>query len=224
MPPANSLPDGNPTPSAQRTRIPAILVAGGITLAAGTALTACDTTGPTPPDDDPIEATFTFEANMEGWRAVAIDTLNPPIDWHVRHTTDEAVVGEGSVELQLDNLNDQGKVWMERAFELEPDQEYDVMVEYAFGTSDWGDVNLFTIIAGVHTDPPRSAEDLTFQGETGHGEDSDVGLVWLDKSYDFSVTAPADGDVHVTIGVWGTWETLRTYYVDDVSVQFVPRS
>ena len=29
----------------------------------------------------------------------------------------------------------------------------------------------------------------------------------------------ADGMIHVVIGVWGTWETPRTYYVDDVRVR-----
>jgi hypothetical protein len=26
----------------------------------------------------------------------------------------------------------------------------------------------------------------------------------------------------VVVGIWGTWETPRTYYVDDLSVQFTP--
>ncbi len=189
----------------------------------GLALMGCDSDPTMPPPGEVVEATFTFDADMEGWEAVATDTLNPPIDWHVEHTTAEAHTGEGSVELFLENLNDQGKVWMERPFMLEPGTVYQVEVEYAFGTSDWGDVNLFTIIAGVHDDPPRSAEDLTFQDEdTGHGGDEDVGLVWQDRSHSFQTEAPSDGTVYMALGVWGTWETARTYFVDDVTVRFTP--
>ena len=188
----------------------------------GAALVGCDDDPVAPPPSDPIEHGFTFDQDMDGWQAAATDTLNPPIDWHVRHTSQQAFTGEGSVELFLENLNDAGKIWIERAFELEPGVVYDVDIEYAFGTSDWGDVNLFTIIAGVHDDPPRSAEELTFQDDTGHGADEDVGLVWQNRSYSFPIEVPTDGIVHVTVGVWGTWETARVYFVDDLTVRFTP--
>jgi hypothetical protein len=190
-------------------------------LFAGPLLSACDSTDPVSPGD-PVESHFAFEVDMEGWQAAATDTLDPLIDWHVEHTTQEAAVGEGSVEFHLANLNDAGKIWMERSFDLAPGTTYEVALDYAFATSDWGDFNLFTIIAGVHADPPRSAGELTFQGNTGHGGSSDVGLVWLEKSYTFTQTVPTDGAVYVTIGVWGTWETDRTYFVDEVTIRFTP--
>jgi hypothetical protein len=187
------------------------------------ALSGCDSDPTSPPPGDVIEETFIFDADMEGWQGVATDTLNPPIDWHVEHTTAEAYTGDGAVELFLNNINDQGKVWLERAYTLVPGAIYQVDLEYTFGTSDWGNVNLFTIIAGVHDEPPRSAEELTFQDEdTGHGGDEDVGLVWEERSYSFTVEAPSDGTVHVALGVWGTWETARTYFVDALTVRFTP--
>lgn len=185
------------------------------------AIAGCDD-DPVAPPDDAIEESFIFDAGMEGWDGVAADTLDPPIEWHVEHTSDIAATGDGSVELHLENLNDAGKVWMEREFAVEPGESYDVEIEYAFGTSDWGEVNLFTIIAGVHDDPPRSADDLTFQDDTGHGGDEDVGVVWQERSHSFSLQAPDDGTVHVALGVWGTWEATRTYYIDDVTVRFTP--
>ena len=198
-------------------RLPALLLAGTAVLLSG-----CDDDPVAPSPAEPVEQSFTFSQDMDGWQAAATDTLNPPIEWHVRHSTEESVVGDGAVELFLENLNDQGKIWMERSFELEPGVFYDVDIEFAFGTSDWGQVNLFTVIAGVHAEPPRDAEDLTFQDDTGHGGDEDVGLVWEDRTYRLSTQAPADGSVYVTIGVWGTWETARTYFVDDVTVRFTP--
>jgi hypothetical protein len=197
--------------------LPMLLLAGTTLLTTG-----CGDDPVAPPPLEPVEQNFVFDQEMEGWQAVATDTLNPPIDWHVQHSTEESVTGNGAVEFFQENLNDQGKIWMERSFELEPGVFYNVDIEFAFGTSDWGQVNLFTIIAGVHGAPPRDAEDLMFQGETGHGGDEDVGLVWVDRAYSLSGQAPPDGSVYVTIGVWGTWETARTYFVDDVTVRFTP--
>lgn len=188
------------------------------------AVSACssgDPVQPAPPD--PVEFSFSFDEGMEGWAAAATDTLDPPIEWHVRHSTARARSGDGSVELHLENLNDAGKVWMERSVQLEAGVTYEVDLSYAFATSDWGDFNLFTVIAGVHAAPPRTADDLTFQDDTGHGGEEDVGFVWQDRSYSFSVTAPPDGVLHVAVGVWGTWETTRTYFVDDLTVVFTPR-
>jgi hypothetical protein len=207
---------------APASRAALVLLALAAVVAAATA-GGCDDTDPTaPPPGEPVQRTFHFDEDMAGWLAVATDTLNPPIEWHVRHTTERARTGTGSVELHLANFNDQGKVWMERPFELSPGVVYQVDVEYAFATADWGDVNLFTVIAGVHPDPPRSAEDLTFQDDTGHGEGPDAGYVWQDRAYTFTAVAPGDSLLHVAIGVWGTWETARTYFVDDVSITFTP--
>lgn len=171
---------------------------------------------------EPVELSFSFEADLEGWEAVAIDTLDPPIDWRVQHTSDEAFEGAGSVELFLDNLNDQGKIWVEREVGLVSGVPYDVQVSYLLGTSDWGSVNLFTIITGVHNEPPRTPDDLSFQGNTGHDQGEAAGLVWLEKGYNFEVTPKGAGEVFVAIGMWGTSEFPRTYHLDNVRLRFTP--
>jgi hypothetical protein len=125
------------------------------------------------------------------------------------------------VELTLDNLNDAGKIWVEREFDsLEPNTTYEVTVSFAFATEDFGTINLWRIIAGVTTDAPEDADDLEFQGETGNGEDEDVGYQWLDKTYTFTAETDAAGELWVSVGIWGTFEVVRTYFVDDLQVRF----
>ena len=48
----------------------------------------------------------------------------------------------------------------------------------------------------------------------------DLGLVWMEKSYDLAATTGPDGELHVMLGVWGTFEVTRTYYVDAVLIAF----
>jgi hypothetical protein len=62
----------------------------GILLLAGASLASClDDDDPVIADpDDPVELAFSFDDDLEGWYAVAIDTLNPVIDWSVEHTED----------------------------------------------------------------------------------------------------------------------------------------
>jgi hypothetical protein len=40
----------------------------------------------------------------------------------------------------------------------------------------------------------------------------------LEKSYDFHLVSGPDGTLYLDIGIWGTWETYRAYYVDNVRI------
>jgi len=50
-----------------------------------------------------------------------------------------------------------------------------------------------------------------------------VGIVWLENVFTSTATASAEGELWVSIGVWGTSEFPRTYYLDDVEIAFTPR-
>ena len=179
--------------------------------------------------DDPsgldgiIRFSTSFESGLDGFAADGTDLDDPPVEWEIGRSQDRADDGAWSVRLELDNFNDAGKIWIERAFQVEAGRTYDVEVSYAFATADFGDFNNWTIIAGVTPADPETVDDLTFQGETGNGEEEDVGYVWLEKSHDLTATAGAGGELWLALGVWGTFETPRTYYLDDVEIVFTPR-
>jgi hypothetical protein len=165
-------------------------------------------------------ASYSFEGNLQGWqpRAIDVDDGGAKADWSIAPSNGRADDGGFSALVFLDNLTDAGKVWVQKPFVVEPGRNYKVSVSYSFATKDFGTINLWRIITGVRTAPPEKAEDLTFQGETGHGSPSDIGYVWLDKSYDFDMQSGPDGLLYVFLGVWGTWETPRGYYFDRVTI------
>lgn len=162
------------------------------------------------------EIHFSFENGLEGWTPKGTDLNNPPIYWSIEPSQDRASEGSKSLKFELTNLNDAGKIWIERAFPVRPNQRHHVNVRFSFGTADWGDANHFTIIAGVGTQPAETRSDLTYQDHTGNGQQTDVGYQWLEKSYNFDVVSGANGALFIDVGVWGTWETYRAYYVDSL--------
>ena len=180
---------------------------------------ADDPSGP----DGIIRFSTSFESGLDGFAADGTDLDDPPVEWEIGRSQERADDGAWSIRLELDNLNDAGKIWIERAFQLEAGGSYDVEVSYAFATADFGDINNWTIIAGVTPADPETVEDLTFQGDTGNGGDDDVGFVWLEKSHEFTATAGAGGELWLALGVWGTSEFPRAYHIDDVEVVFTPR-
>jgi hypothetical protein len=166
---------------------------------------------------------FSFENDMEGWIANGTDLDDPPIAWSIQQTQEMAKDGNTAIKLFLANYNDKGKIWIERPFEVKPDRPYQANVKYAFASADYGNINLWTIITGVVQQRPQTRNDLVYQEKTGNGSESGIGFKWLEKSYDFNVSSASEGVLYVVIGVWGTWETARTYYLDGVQVTFTEK-
>lgn len=158
---------------------------------------------------------------MDGWVAEGLDLDDPPVDWSIERSSDRATQGTWSVRYFLANYNDAGKIWLRRAFPV-PAGTYDVSLEFGFATADFGMANLWTIIAGARNAAPARVADLPFREHTGHGSDQNLGWVWLPKRYGDTVSVGRGGAVHVMVGVWGTWETPRAYYADEIEVRIRP--
>lgn len=173
-------------------------------------------------EPEPMVYTYSYESGMQGWAADGTDLLAPPINWSVNRTQEIAYNGSYAVQMHLENLNDAGKIWMEHQYSVLPFTSYQVNISYRFGTADYGDVNLFTIIAGASATSPETMSDLTFQDDTGHHQET-TGIVWLEKEFTYRVETNEDGRIVAFIGVWGTWETTRVYFVDDVTISIVER-
>jgi len=169
----------------------------------------------------PFTYSFSFEDSFEGWTAKATDVDHPSVTWSIKRSSVIASDETTSVELYVENFNDASKIWIERGFEVEPNANYHVHLGYDFATRDWGVANHFRIIAGALDHPAEVGDDLIYQDYTGNGRNSDDGFVWLDKAYSLDVRSGSSGMLYVIIGVWGIWETPRTYYVDAVRIEFI---
>jgi|GEM_PF-1315028 len=172
------------------------------------------------PDDTSPSNYYSFEENMQDWESDGTDLSSPPINWSIERSDDRATDGNKSLKLYLDNMNDAGKIWIEKQFELDANTQYEITIEYDFATSDFGSFNLFKIITGASLTNPETYDDLTFQDHTGHNQQEDIGYTWLNKSYTLTVETNDNGTLYLSIGVWGTWETPRTYYIDAVNISF----
>ena len=172
------------------------------------------------PDDNTPDNYYSFEENMQGWESDGTDLSSPPINWSIDPSDDRATDGNNSLKFYLDNMNDAGKIWIEKQFELDANTQYEITIDYDFATSDFGSFNLFRIITGASLTNPETYDDLTFQDHTGHNQQEDIGYSWLNKSYTLTVETDDNGTLYLCIGVWGTWETPRTYYIDAVNISF----
>ena len=171
-------------------------------LLLGLALEACDFNADPLVIEPEFDDISSFETDLWKWVARGVDITDPPVAWEVVRSGERATQGTQSVRLRLANLNDQGKVWIERRYEVADDQLYSVESSFDFASADWGDVNLWRILAGAGPVSPASGGP-TPQGSTANGSASDEGHQWLPKVYTLEARSSADGQLFVHVGVWG---------------------
>ena len=90
---------------------------------------------------------YSFETDMEGWSANATDVAAG--DWTNSISTALWDDGAASLKLALNNTSGKGKVWIERAFAVEPGSKYRISLDYAFSSRNSNPIYI-QIIAGVN--------------------------------------------------------------------------
>lgn len=165
--------------------------------------------------------TYSFEnGTLQGWTADVYDDGGLP--WHVVPSTFIAHTGTWSLEYYLHNLNDAQKVWIEKPFEVPMCLSgYSVVLTWYLASRDWGVANLWNVIASIGTRDPETYADFVTIGNTGNGDGDQY--VWLpQQKYSKNLGITTAGEIWTALGIWGTWEVPRKYYVDDVSVKITP--
>lgn len=163
---------------------------------------------------------YSFENTHSGWDTTGIDLQvgGTTVHWSLHPSNELAIDSSFSMQYYLENYTDAGKIWIQKSFTVEQHKDYRVTIDYKLASRDFGMANLWTIITGVHLSPPITTQELTYQGHTGNGFDFDAGYIWLDKNYEFVINSDTSKNLWIAIGVWGTWEGPRTYYLDSLAI------
>src|SRR6476660_4834755 len=73
-----------------------------------------------------ISPFYSFESDLEAWNSNGTD-LNLD-EWAITRSQEMATEGSSAVKFDLTNNNDAGKIWIEKAFVVEPNRLYEVNV------------------------------------------------------------------------------------------------
>lgn len=161
-----------------------------------------------------LDLSYSFESGLEAWVPNSADVSGPGVTWSIDTSSDVTSVGSGAARFRLDNAEGDGKIWLERAFEVAPETAYEVQITFDLASAESG--NPWRVLAGAHDASPSSAAQLTVQDATTAG----TGYEWTERSYTVRATSTAAGRIVVVLGLWGTSEESRTYYVDNVHLVF----
>ncbi len=156
-----------------------------------------------------------FERGLSQWQQgsdVPEDPNNPgnPVAWFVEASADRAAEGNGSARIFLDGRQDDGTIWLARAFDVPAGRT--VSVSFSFQL--WSETESFNTLAKVAAYAGAAAPDLEEHFDTDRAANRAAG--WETYAYEFTVDGGSDGTVWVAFGISAVWETEMTYYVDDV--------
>lgn len=153
-----------------------------------------------------------FERDMGGWQP---DTDGRARDWRIYRTTDQAVDGTFGLGMFLNGLNDEGIIWIERKFAARPNATVSVSVSFWLYSNAGGDVNTWGVVGFARNYDPESTADMR----------SLVGLVnkrgWSQYTFARKVVTDGTGSVWVAVGLWATYETVRTNHLDLVETSII---
>lgn len=171
----------------------------------------------TPPPADPPEFQDGFEQALDNWLTgydLPPDPDNPGsvVAWSIEASPEQVFEGQRSARYVLDGRQDDGTIWLVRAFDVVPNANYTVSLAVVF----WSAQESFNTIAKVaaYAGPVAPVREADF--DTSRPLDAQAG--WAAYDYTFEVRSGSDGRLWVAFGISAVWETWMTYHADDVRV------
>jgi hypothetical protein len=167
-----------------------------------------------------IDEFYSFENDFEGWtiHGTHLDpALSPPI------TRSQTIAKDGVTSLKFEANRKYlfESVWAEKAFDVEPNQVFQVSIDYTLATIDAPEGLSSYLITGVSPNSVQTFEELfpTFQGTARATKNPKGNYQLVDKAYNFTATSDEQGKLYVRLGVWAAVEHGEIYYFDSVHVQ-----
>jgi hypothetical protein len=171
-----------------------------------------------------IEEWYSFESDFEGW-AIRSNQSEPGLPPPVTHSQERSTDGLTSLEFEINREAIFQVVWIEKVFDVKPNQIYDAIIDYSFASRDCCHSNPSGIVTGVlNQSPGLASRDLIAakQGEADNGETTLSDYKWLNKQFAFTTRTNEQGKLYAVIGV-GAGEFTRTYFLDKVHIKIVER-
>ncbi len=171
-----------------------------------------------------IDDFYSFENDLQGW-AVHGTNVNPGLPPPVTQSKEAAIDGATSLKFLVNRDDSFQFIWIEKVFEVAPNQVYDINIDYAFDTRDCCS-NPFYVFTGALKKTPETPENFSSiaQDYADNKEDTIVGYKWIDKQFSFTARSDEQGKFHVIIGIYGPFPVRRIYYVDRVHVKMTQRT
>ncbi len=159
-----------------------------------------------------------FEGGLGEWVTdadVPLDPNNPgqPVEWNITRVSTIARSGQYSLKFFIDGRQDDGTIWIERKISANKNAQVQVGVSFEFYSESQSFNTIAAVCVYAGTSSPEAEIDLAVLGAANQVAG------WKKYTHSAVVNTDSAGEVWVAVGISVRWETLMTYYVDDVEVE-----
>jgi len=158
-----------------------------------------------------------FENGFGNW-VIDVDVppdpnnLNQTVEWNITRTTGTTHSGQYAIKLFINGRQDDGTLWLERNVITPRNVQVKVTVSFWLYSEEESFNTIAAVVGYSEARNPETEEDLEVLGAANQVAG------WKQYSFEATVNTGSSGDVWVALGISVRWETLMTYYVDDVEI------
>lgn len=161
-----------------------------------------------------------FEGDIGDWAVkgyVPQDPNNPgqTVDWHIIRVSNVSRSGTYSMEFFIDGRQDDGTIWLERKISAGENAQIRVNVSFWLYSEQESVNTIAAVVAYAGNSKPQVEDDFAVVGVANEQAG------WKNYAYTTDLTTDSNGEIWVSVGISVRWETLMTYYVDDVQIEIM---
>ena len=157
------------------------------------------------------------DTNFGEWSVdsdVPPDPNNPgsAVQWHIRRSSNVSYSGIHSAEFFVDGTQDDGTIWLERKITVPSNAEVRLTLSFYFYSEEESFNTLAVIVAYAGSAKPVAEENFSVVGLANEVAG------WKNYVFNPTVNTDSSGEAYVALGISVRWETLMTYYIDDIII------
>lgn len=158
-----------------------------------------------------------FEEGFGGWIAGAdmpLDPNNPgqTVAWSITRVTNLSKSGQYSLKLFIDGRQDDGTIWIGRKVSLAEGRTVRVKVSFELYSESESFNTIAAVCAYIGLKEPLREDDFIVLGPANIIEG------WKTYTYEAELNTGLNSEAWVAIGISVRWETLMTYYIDNIEI------
>ncbi len=166
---------------------------------------------------NPLVLKEDFEGGFGEWVAdadVPPDPNDPDqtVEWNITRTMSLAYSGQYAIKMFIDGKQDDGTLWLERRITVSKNTQVKVTITFWLYSEEESFNTIAAIVGYAGTRNPEEESNFEVLGAANQVAG------WKKYSFKTAVDTGDTGELWVALGISVRWETVMTYYVDNVEI------
>lgn len=169
-------------------------------------------------DSGTLRIRDSFENGLGDWMTDADvpqdpDNLGHTVEWDIACVSDISHTGNRSLRLFIDGREDDGTIWIERKINAKRPSGTKVKISFELYSDSESFNTIAAVCAYVGLRDPEFEGDFVVLGYANEVEG------WKHYAYETTLDVDQINEVWIAIGISVRWETMMTYYIDEVNLE-----